>query len=56
MGDFLEPPHGTKQAAVLINKNIHMSSFESSDKIEKVESGPCCTISDNESPSVTLNK
>ena len=35
---------------------IKISSFESSDKIQKTESGPYCAISDDESSSVTLNK
>ena len=35
---------------------INISSFESSDKIQKTESGPYCAISDDKSSPVTLNK
>ena len=42
--------------SVLENKTINISSFESSDKIQKTKGVPYCAISDNESSSVTLNK
>ena len=39
-------PHGTVPAAEIANKNIKVSSFKSSEKIQKTESGPYCAISD----------
>ena len=39
-GRFLGLPHGTTPAAVTTNKNIKMSSFESSENIQKKEGGP----------------
>ena len=38
------------------NKNIMMSSFKSSENIQKKEGGPDRSISDNQSSSVTLNE
>ena len=55
-GYFLGPPHGTTSAAVISTKNVKARSFESSEKIQRTESGPYCAISYNESSSVTLNK
>ena len=37
------------------NKNIKMSSFKSSENIQKKEGGPDRSVSDNQSSSVTLN-
>ena len=37
------------------NKNIKMSSFKSSENIQKKEDGPDRSVSDNQSSSVTLN-
>ena len=37
-------------------KNIKMSSFESSEHIQKKEGGPDRSVSDNQSSSVTLNE
>ena len=53
-GRFLGLPHGTTPAAVATNKNIKMSSFKSSENIQKKEGGPDRPVSDN--PSVTLNE
>ena len=36
-------------------KNIKMSSFKSSENIQKKEGGPYRSVSDNQSSSVTLN-
>ena len=41
-GRFLGLPHGTTPAAVTTNKNIKMSSFKSSENIQKKEGGPDC--------------
>ena len=41
--------------ALLSNKNIKMSSFKSSENIQKKEGGPDRSVSDNQSSSVTLN-
>ena len=38
------------------NKNIKMSSFKSSENIQKKEGGPDRSVSDNESSSVTLKE
>ena len=38
------------------NKNIKMSSFKSSENIQKKEVGPDRSVSDNQSSSVTLNE
>ena len=38
------------------NKNIKMSSFKSSENIQKKEGGPDRSVSDNQSSSVTLNE
>ena len=40
----------------LINKNIKMSSFKSSENIQKKEDGPDRSVSDNQSSSVTLSE
>ena len=55
-GRILGLPNGTKPAAVTTNKNIKMSSFKSSDNIQKKEDGPDRSVSDNQSSSVTLNE
>ena len=39
-----------------MNKNIKMSSFNSSEKIQTKEVGPDKSVSDNQSSSVTLNE
>ena len=54
-GRSLGLPHGTTPAAVTTNKNIKMSSFKSSENIQKKEDGPDRSVSDNQSSSVTLN-
>ena len=54
-GRFLGLPHGTTPAAVTTNKNVKMSSFKSSGNIQKKGDGPDRSLSDNQSPSVTLN-
>ena len=38
------------------NKNIKMSSFKSSENIQKKDGGPDRSVSDNQSSSVTLNE
>ena len=55
-GRFLGLPHGTTPAAVTTNKNIKMSSFKSSENIQKKEGGPDRSVLDNQSSSVTLNE
>ena len=55
-GRFLGLPHGTIPAPVTTNKNIQMSSFKSSENIQKKECGPDRFVSDNQSSSVTLNE
>ena len=55
-GRFLGLSHGTKQAAVTTNKNIKMSSFNSSENIQKKEGGSDRSASDYLSSSVTLNE
>ena len=55
-GRFLGLPHGTTPAAVTTNKNIKMSSFKSSENIQKKEGEPDSSVSDNQSSSVTLNE
>ena len=44
------------QYAAILNKNIKMSSFKSSENIQKKEDGPDRSVSDNQSSSVTLNE
>ena len=44
------------QRIVRINKNTKMSSFKSSENIQKKEGGPDRSVSDIQSSSVTLNK
>ena len=46
-GPFLGLPHGTSPAAVTTNKNTKMSSFKSSENIQKKEGGPDRSVSDN---------
>ena len=41
---------------IFSNKNINMSSFKSSENIQKKEGGPDRSVSDNQSSSVTLNE
>ena len=55
-GPLLALPHGTTPAAVTTNKNIKMSSFKSSENIQKKAGGPDRSVSDNQSSSVTLNE
>ena len=38
------------------NKNVKMSSFKSSENIQKKEGGPDRSVSNNQSSSVTLNE
>ena len=53
---FLGLPHGTTPAAVTTNENIKMSSFKSSENIQKKEVGPDRSVSDNQSSSMILRK
>ena len=53
-GRFLGLPHGTTPAAVATNRNIKMSSFKSSEIVQRKEGGPDRSVSDNQSSSVTL--
>ena len=55
-GRFLGLPHSTTPAAVTTNKKIKMSSFKSSENIQKKEGGSGRSVSDNQSSSVTLNE
>ena len=55
-GRFLGLPHGKIPAAVTTNKNIKMSSFKSSENIQKEEGGPDRSVSDIQSSSVALNE
>ena len=55
-GRFLGLSHGTTPAAVTSNKNIKMSFFKSNENIQKKESGPDRSVSDNQSSLVTLNE
>ena len=49
---YIHVPH----ACLSPNKNIKMSSFKSSENIQKKEDGPDRSVSDNQSSSVTLNE
>ena len=49
-------PHGTTPATVTTNKNIKISSFKSSENIQKKEGGPDRSVSNNSSSSVTMNE
>ena len=42
--------------SIFIKKNKKMSSFKSSENIQKKEGGPDRSVSDNQSSSVTLNE
>ena len=53
-GRFLGLPHGTTPAAVTTNRNIKMSSFKSSEIVQRKEGGPDRSVTDNQSSSVTL--
>ena len=55
-GRLLGLPHGTIPAAVTTIENIKMSSFKSSENIQKKEGGPDRSVSDIQSSSVTLNE
>ena len=44
------------QGQLTLNKNINMSSFKSSENIQKKEGRPDRSVSDNQSYSVTLNE
>ena len=55
-GRILGLPHDTTPAAVITNKNIKMSSFKSSENIQKKEGRPDRFVSDNQSSSETLNE
>ena len=52
-GRFLGLSHGTTPAAV--TTNTKMSSFKSSENIQKKAGGPDRPVSDNQSPPVTIN-
>ena len=55
-GRFLGLLHGTTPATVTTNKNIKMSSFKSSENIQKKEGGPDRSVLDIQSSSVILNE
>ena len=55
-GRFSGLPHGTTPAAVTTNEKIKISSFKSSENIQKKEGGPDRSVLDNQSSSVTLNE
>ena len=46
----------TRKPLKVSNKNIKMSSFKSSENIQKKEGGPDRSVSDNQSSSVTMNE
>ena len=52
----LETEHRKLYRFTATNKNIKMSSFKSSENIQKKEGGPDRSVSDNQSSSVTLNE
>ena len=54
-GRFLGLPLSTTPAAVTTNKNIKMSSFKSSENIQKKEGGSGRSVLDNQS-SMSLNE
>ena len=51
----MDDVRGRFSAAVTTNKNIKMSSFTSSENIQKKEGGPDRSVYDNQSSSVTKN-
>ena len=53
---FLGLPNGKTPAAVTTTKIYNMSSFKSSENIQKKEGVPDRSVSDNQSSSVTPNK
>ena len=55
-GVILGPPHGKTPAVVTTNKNVNLSSFKSSENIQKKEGGPDSTVSNSQYSSVTLNE
>ena len=55
-GRFLGLPHDTTPAAVTTINNVKMSSFKSSENVQKKEGGQDRSVSDNQSSSVTLNE
>ena len=55
-GPLLGLPHGTTPFAVTTNKHIKMSSFKSSENIQKAKGVPDRSVSDNQSSAVTLNE
>ena len=55
-GYFSGLPRGTTPVAVTTNKNIKMSSFKSSETIQKKEDGSDSTVTNNQFSSVTLNE
>ena len=44
------------RSGIKLDQNIEMSSFKSSENIQKKEGGPDISVSDNQSSSVTLNE
>ena len=52
----LDPLRRVSYRRLYSNKNIKMSSFKSSENIQKKEGGPDRYVSDNQSSSVTLNE
>ena len=40
----------------IVNKNIKLSSFKSSENIQKIEGGPDSTVANNQFSSLTLNE
>ena len=51
-GRFLRLPHGTTPAAGTTNKNIKISSFKSSENIQKKEGGPDRSVSNKQVPKI----
>ena len=54
--DYRRTPEHWYTISSPTNKNIKMSSFKSSENIQKKEGGPDRSVSDNQSSSVTLNE
>ena len=50
------PPHGITPAALTTNENIKVSSFKSSENIQKKEGVPNSTVSNNQFSLVTINE
>ena len=52
--EIVKKAKALRRSICLLNKNIKMSSFKSSENIQRKEGGPDRSVSDNQSSSVTL--